>query len=104
MPQERWRTASGDRDAGRFTPPQVYDQDDERDGRVSVTKAVGVVVTFVFGVLASVGFFTLCVYLGLNALGVDVSTTDALIASASFIALRYFDLGITSNFRKRNQD
>jgi hypothetical protein len=102
MPQERWRTAGGDRESGKFVPPQVYDDAHDERERMSVTKAVGVVVTFLLGAVGSVGLYTLCVHQGLNALGVDISVVDALIASACFNALRYFDLGIVANIKKKN--
>lgn len=100
MPQERWRTANGDKDAGRFTPPQVFDQDEESDERMTVTKAVGVVVTLLFGIVGTLGFVSFFVYHALQALGVSVSWIDAFIVSGSFIVLRYFDLGISSRLRK----
>lgn len=103
MSQEHWRTASGNgggSSSGRFVTPQVYDQDDERE-KMTVTKAVGVFVTFVLGVLAGLAFFSFFVRVGLDAVGVSVSWVDALVASLSFIALRYFDFGIVTNLRRK---
>jgi thiamine transporter ThiT len=104
MPNESWRTsAHGRGDASsRFNTPQVYDQDDNVRERMTVTKVVGVIVTFVLGLVAGLSFFSFFVYHGLNALGVNVSWIDSLVASLCFIAVRYFDLGISTRLRKRD--
>lgn len=103
MSSESWRSSSQGRGdtSSRFNTPQVYDQDDVRE-RMTVTKVVGVIVTSVIGLVGGLAFFSFFVYHGLNALGVNVSWIDSLIASVCFVAIRYFDLGIVTRLRKRD--